>query len=150
MIISVCRALYLRARHELSLVSFAPLHFLRELREKCERVSNDNQICDREDRRVLILIDGDDILGAFHAREVLNSSTDTTGDVERWLYGLAGLTNLVAIGQPASIDDGASSTCGAAQRGSKFLNEMEIFGFTQTATTADNDTGVFERRSFAG
>lgn len=131
-------------------MGFAPLHFLRELRENSEGVSNDTQIRDREDRRVLIFIDGHDILGAFHAREVLNSSADTTGDVERWLYGLAGLTNLVAIGQPAGVDYGASGTCGAAQCGGKFLNEMEILGFTKTATTAYYDAGVFERRSFAG
>ena len=98
---------------------------------------------------MLVFVDGDDVLGTLHACQVLNGSADSAGNIEGWFDRLAGLTNLVAVGQPTRIDDGTSGTGGAAQRSSKFLNEMEILGFTQTATAAYNNAGVFERRSFA-
>src|SRR5947209_18091553 len=108
------------------LLCFAAFHFLRQLWQNGQGISNDAQISNREDGCMLIFIDGHDILGTLHPRQVLNSPTDTASNIERWFDGLAGLTNLVAVGQPASIDDSASRTCRASQSSSQLLDEVEV------------------------
>ncbi len=126
------------------LLRFALLYFLGELWQDSERVADDAQVGNREDGRVLIFVDGDDVFGAFHAREMLDRATDADGDVERWLDGLAGLPDLVAVGEPAGIDDGACRACRAAQGGRQFLNEVIVLGFAQATPAAYDYAGVFE------
>ena len=131
------------------LLSFASFHFLGELWQDGQGIPNDTEVGNREDGRVLIFVDGDDVFGAFHTGEMLDGAADTTGNVERWFYGFAGLSNLVAVGQPASIDDGASCAGRTTEGSSKFLHQVEIFGFAQAASTADDDAGVFQGWAFA-
>jgi hypothetical protein len=133
-----------------ALLSLALLYFFRELRKDRKNITNDTKVGNREDRCMLIFIDGHDILGAFHACQVLNGPADTTGDVESWFNRLAGLPNLVAIGQPARIDDGTRSTGSATQCRSQFLDEAKVFRLAQATTSTDDDAGIFQCRSFAG
>src|SRR5260370_39628847 len=111
------------------LLCFALLHFLGELRQDGERVADDAQVGNREDGRVLIFVDGDDVLGTLHAREMLDRAADADGDVERWLDGPAGLPDLVAVGEPAGIDDGAWSARRAPQGRCQFRDEAIALGF---------------------
>src|SRR5947208_2869760 len=73
----------------------------------------------------------------------------TGGDIERWFHGLAGLANLVAVGQPTGIDDGTCGTSCPTEGGGKLLHQVEILSFAEAAATTDNDAGVFERWPFA-
>ena len=58
-----------------------------------------------EDRRLLVLVDGDDVLRALHAHHVLGRAGDAGGDVDVRLHDLAGLADLVAVRHPAGVDD---------------------------------------------
>src|SRR5437588_313869 len=73
---------------------FALLHFLSKLWKNGQGISNDTEVGDREDRCVLIFVDGDNILGAFPACQVLNCSTDTTGNIERWFHCLGRVSTM--------------------------------------------------------
>src|SRR5207245_4808700 len=90
-----------------------------------------------------------DVIRSLHPREVLNSSTDTTGDIERRFHRLPGLPDLVAVGQPTGIDNGAGGASGTAKCSGQFFHQAEVLGFTQTATAADDYIGIFKRRAFA-
>src|SRR3989442_12865396 len=98
---------------------------------------------------MLIFIDRHNILGTLHTSEVLNRSTNTAGDVERWLDRLTGLTDLIAVGQPTGINNGTRGTGSTTQRGCQFFHKVVIIGFAQTATTTDDHAGLFQSRSFA-
>ena len=99
-------------------LSFALFYFLCQLRKNGQRISYNTKICNREDRSVLIFINGDDIFGAFHACNMLNSTADTGSNVEAWFYRLACLSDLIAIRQPASINNGTGCAGGTAGAGS--------------------------------
>ena len=58
-----------------------------------------------EDRRLLVLVDRDDVLRALHAHHVLRGAGDAGGDVDGGLDDLAGLADLVAVGHPTGVDD---------------------------------------------
>src|SRR5579863_3277303 len=131
------------------LLRFALFHFLGELRQDGQRIADDAQVGNREDRRVLIFIDGDDVFGTFHAREMLDSAADADGHVERGLDGLARLPDLVAVGQPTGIDDCARRASRTAQRRRKFFDQVVVLGFAQAATTAHDYAGIFKRGAFA-
>src|SRR5947209_6520191 len=94
--------------HQLYLMRFALLYFLGEPRKNGQDISNNTKVGNREDGRVLILVDGYDVFRAFHTCEMLDCSTDTTGNIERWFYCFAGLTNLVTVRQPACINNSTS------------------------------------------
>ena len=63
---------------------------------------------------MLVFVDGDNVLGTFHTREVLDSAADATGDVQGWFYGFTCLPDLVAERQPSGIDDGTCCARGTA------------------------------------
>ena len=63
------------------------------------------EIRDREDRSLLVLVDGDDVLRALHPDHVLGGPRDPGRDVDRRLDGLAGLADLMGVGHPARVDD---------------------------------------------
>src|SRR5438105_7450719 len=80
---------------------------LGDLRKERERVAHDAEIGDREDRRVLVLVDRDDPLRLLHADHVLRGSADADRDVDLGLDRLAGLPDLQAVRHPAGIDHGS-------------------------------------------
>src|SRR5581483_6704754 len=129
-------------------MSFTSFHFLRELWQDGKGVANDTEVSNGEDGRVLIFADGDDVFGTLHTGEVLDGTADATGNVERGLYRLAGLSDLVTVGQPARIDDGAGRTGRTAESSSKLFHQVEIVGFAQAAPTTDDDARVFQGWSF--
>ena len=96
--------------YQMYLMCFALLHFLGEPRKNGQGISNDTEVGNRKDGRVLILVDSYDVFRAFHTCEMLDCSTDTTGNIERWFYCFAGLTNLVTVRQPACINNSTSGT----------------------------------------
>ena len=83
----------------------ARLEQLDELREHLVHVTHDAEVGDTEDRRLLVLVDRDDVLGALHTDHVLRRTGDAGGDVDVRLDDLAGLADLVAVRNPAGIDD---------------------------------------------
>jgi curli biogenesis system outer membrane secretion channel CsgG len=70
---------------------------------------------DLEDRGVFVLVDGDDGLGILHARKVLDRARDADRDVDFGGDDLAGLADLIVVGDIARIDRGARCADGGAQ-----------------------------------
>ncbi len=64
------------------------------------------RVGDREDRRLLVVVDRDGVLRAFHADPVLGGTRDAGSDVDGGLDDLAGLADLVAVGNPTGVDNG--------------------------------------------
>ena len=93
--------------------SAARLERLDQLGQHLVDVAHDAEVGDTEDRRLLVLVDGDDVLGALHADQVLGRTRDAAGHVDRRLHDLAGLTDLVGVGNPTGVDDGAACAGGA-------------------------------------
>jgi hypothetical protein len=80
-----------------------------------EEIADEAVIGDLEDRRLLVLVDGDDDLRILHAGEMLDRAGDADRDVEVGRHDLAGLADLPVIGGIAGIDRGARGAHGRAE-----------------------------------
>ena len=74
------------------------------LRHQFKQIANQAVIGDLEDRRIGILVDGDDDFRLLHPGKVLDGAGNTDGDVKLRGDDLAGLTDLIVIGHKAGID----------------------------------------------
>src|SRR5919108_2781489 len=104
------------------------LHGLGELGEDLVEIAHDTQVGELEDRRVRVLVDRDDVLGALHADLVLDRPGDARGQVQLRRDGLAGLADLGGVRVPAGVDDG---TCGGnrpTERSGELLAQLESLG----------------------
>src|SRR5687768_16737985 len=63
-------------------VGLASAELLLEFRHDLEEVADEAVVGDLEDRRLLVLVDGDVDLRVLHAGEVLDRPRDADGDVE--------------------------------------------------------------------
>lgn len=63
-----------------------------------EEIADEAVVRDLEDRRLLVLIDGDDDLRVLHAGQVLDRAGNADGDVELRRHDLAGLAHLPVVG----------------------------------------------------
>ena len=106
-------------------LSFAALHFFRQLRKNRENITNYTEVRDREDRRILIFIDSDNMLGAFHAHGMLNRAADATGDVKGRLDRLAGLPDLVLVWVEAGVGGRAGRADRRAEGVGELLDDLE-------------------------
>jgi len=98
---------------------------------------------------VLVFVDRYNVLGAFHACQVLDSAADATGDVEGRFHGFPRLPNLITIGQPASVDNSTRSSCSAAQCSGEFFYQVKVLRFAQASPTTHDDTCILQRWTFA-
>lgn len=73
------------------------------------------------DRRVLVLVDGDDGLGILHARQVMDRARDADRDIDFGRDDLAGLANQMVIGHIARV----YTRAGCAHGGVELVGERE-------------------------
>src|SRR5919201_379763 len=78
-----------------------------ELRQDLEEVADKTIVGDLEDRRLLVLVDGDDHLGVLHAGQMLDRAGDADRDIKFRGHHLAGLADLPVVRRIAGIDRGA-------------------------------------------
>src|SRR5215204_661296 len=131
----------IRVRRDLqegALAALAGLHGLGELRDDLVEVADDAEVGELEDRRVRVLVDRDDVLGALHPDLVLDRAGDARGEVELRRDGLAGLADLGGVGVPARGDDRA------AERAGQLLERLEALGLAEPAAAGDEDVGVLD------
>src|SRR5215218_7136647 len=92
-----------------------------------EQIADEADVGDLEDRRLVVLVDGDDGLGILHPGEVLDGARNADGNVELRSDDLAGLANLVIVGRIARIDRGAAGADGGAELvGERVEQSMEL------------------------
>src|SRR4051812_2777690 len=115
-----------------------------ELRQDLVEVAHDAEVRELEDRRVLVLVDCDDVLRGLHAHLVLDRSGDASREVELGRDRLAGLPDLRRVRVPARVDDGARGRHGPAERIGELLGELEVLGLTETAAATHEDVGVLD------
>src|SRR4051795_11919376 len=84
-----------RARSALRRALFPLFDLFRELRHDVEQITDDAAVDELEDRRLGVLVDGDDRLRCLHAGPVLDRAGDADRHVELWRDGLACLPDLV-------------------------------------------------------
>src|ERR1700690_3852911 len=78
-----------------------------KFRQRRIKIRDQAVIGDLEDWRLLVLVDGDDDLRILHAGEMLDRAGDADRDVKLRCNNLAGLADLVVVGDEAGIDCGA-------------------------------------------
>ena len=91
------------------------LDFLNQLGNDLVQIADNAVGGNVEDGGVLVLVDGDDVLGILHTGNVLDGTGDAQRNVDAGMHGLAGLTDLMVSGEPALIGDGTGSTDNTAQ-----------------------------------
>src|SRR3546814_8540262 len=69
-----------------------------ELRHDLEQLADEAEVGDLEDRRVVVLVDGDGGLGILLADEVVDGAGVADGDVEFGRDALAGRAALIVVG----------------------------------------------------
>ena len=102
------------------------LHRGRRLGQDREQVADDAEVDELEDRRLLVLVDGDDRLGRLHAGPVLDRARDAAGDVELRRHLLAGLADLRRVRVPAGVHGRPRGPHGGAERVGEVLDLGEV------------------------
>ena len=119
-----------------------------ELRQHLEQVADQAVIGDLEDRRLLVLVDGDDDLAVLHAGEVLDGARDADGDVELRRDDLAGLADLLVVRRVAGIDRRARG----AHRGAELVGHAAsmTLKFSAEPSARPPETTIRPRSAPAG
>src|SRR3954463_3795829 len=120
------------------------LHCLSQLGQDLVQVADDAQVGELEDRRVLVLVDRDDVLRGLHADLVLDRAGDAGREVELRRDGLAGLADLRGVRVPAGVDDRARGGDRAPERAGELLERLEALRVAQPAAAGDQDVGVLD------
>src|SRR3954462_8018226 len=120
------------------------LHRSGELRQDLVQVADDAEVGELEDRRVLVLVDRDDVLARLHADLVLDRARDAGREVQLRSDRLAGLADLCRVRVPAGIDHRARGGNRAAERLGEVLTELEALGLAQAAAAGHEDVGVLD------
>src|SRR2546422_5146603 len=118
------------------------LEFLGQRRDHLEEVGHDAVIGDLEDRRLRVLVDGDDDLRGAHAGQVLDGARDAEAEVELGRDRAAGLADLEAVRPPAGVHRGARGADGGADHLAHVLQNYVVLGAFHAAPTGDDDLGL--------
>src|SRR2546425_5246526 len=118
------------------------LEFLGQRRDHLEEVGHDAVIGDLEDRRLRVLVDGDDDLRGAHAGQVLDGARDAEAEVELGRDRAAGLADLEAVRPPAGVHRGARGADGGADHLAHVLQNYVVLGAFHAAPTGDDDFGL--------
>ena len=118
-----------------------------KLRQGLEQVADETVVGHLEDRRFLVLVDGNDDLQVLHAGQMLDGTGNAAGDVKIRGNHLAGLANLPVVGGIARIDGSARGANGGTELvGDGKDDFLELFRRAQCTTTGDDDLGGGEFR----
>src|SRR5437588_6735020 len=107
-------------------------------------VSDYAQVGDGEDGGLAVLVDGDDVLGSLHPHHVLGGAGDAAGDVHGGFDGFAGLADLVGVGDPAGVDDGARGPGRGPQELGQLLDHLVLGGLPEAPAPGDDDGGLVQ------
>src|SRR5688500_9436567 len=97
----------------------------REFRQGLIKVGDQPVIGDLEDRRFLVLVDGDDQLGVLHAGQMLDRAGNADRNVKLGRDHFAGLPDLPIIRRIAGVD---RRPRGADRRAELVRHRFDVFG----------------------
>ncbi len=120
------------------------LHFFSQRRDDVEQIAHDRIVGDFEDRRLGVLVHGDDGPRAFHAHDVLNGAADAEREIKLGRDRLARRADLAVHGEPAGVADGARGRQFAAERLGELLGHLDVFLLFDAAADGDDDFGLRE------
>ena len=110
------------------------LQCLGQRRNGLKEVRDEAVIRDLEDRCLGVLVDRDDDLRVLHPREMLDRAGDADGDIDFGGDDLAGLADLIIIGDIARVDRRAAGADARAELvGERFDDRVEVFRVLQRA-----------------
>src|SRR3546814_7760859 len=98
----------------------------RQVRHGAEQVGDEAEVGDLEDRGVLVLVDRDDRLRILHARKVLDRARNADREIDLRGNDLAGLADLIIVGDIARVDRGARSTERSEEHTSELQSLMRL------------------------
>src|SRR3954449_2157661 len=104
-----------------SLAALLRLDRLGQLRQDLVEVADHAEVGELEDRRVRVLVDGEDVLGALHSDLVLDRARDSRREIELRRDRLPGLADLRRVRVPAGVDHGTRRSNGAAESARELL-----------------------------
>ena len=116
---------------------------LGQLGHDLEQVADQADVRDLEDRRFLVLVDGDDGLRILHSGEVLDRARNADRDIDLRSDDLAGLADLIVVGRIARIDRGAARADRRAELvGERIEQRVELFRRAERAAARHDDLGA--------
>ena len=114
------------------------------------QVPHDGVVGVREDRRLGIVVDREQLLRALTACDVLRRSADPARDVEVGRHLRPGLADLIRVRTPARARDDARATDSTVEQRRELLDDREPFGRADATPAGDDDLRVGERDLAAG
>ena len=108
------------------LLSLCSLQLLGQSGNYLVQVAYDTVVSHIEDRRGLILVDGNNEIRLFHTCYMLNSTGDTDCKVNLRTNGLTGLSNLQILGLPAIIYNCTGAGYGTAKNLCQIVQDLEV------------------------
>src|SRR5579871_6071288 len=111
-----------------------------EFGKRLEQIGDEAVIGDLENRRFLILVDGDDHFRILHAGEMLDRAGNADGKIKLGRHHFAGLADLPVVRRIAGIDRGARG----ADRGPELVGDgldvfREVFLASKRPAAGDDD-----------
>ena len=105
------------------------------------KIGHDAVIGDSEYRRIAVRVNGNNGIGVFHARDMLDRARDPAGDIEPGTHRLACLPYLMGTRYPACFDDIACGSDLTAQYAGQFFNDLKFFRRAHTPAAGDDNIG---------
>ena len=112
-------------------------------------VTDDGEVGVLEDRRVRVLVDGDDGAGALHADLVLDRARDPARDIELRRDRLPGLADLGRVRIPACVHYRPGRGDRASEGLGEILDQRETLGLPEPASSRHDHVGVLDRGALA-
>ena len=111
------------------------------------QITNDTIVGDIEDRCILILVDGNDDIGLFHAGNMLDRTGNTDCEVNMRTDSLTSLANLQFLRLPACINNCSGAGYCSTQNSSQIIQKLEVFSRTNTTAAGNKDLGSRDIRN---
>ena len=111
---------------------------LNKFGDRLKQIGDQPIVGNLKDRRLRILVDGDDHLAVFHSRQVLDRAGNSDRDIEVRRDDLAGLPDLVVVGHEAGIHRGAGGADRGIQLVRKLLQDPEVVAAAHAAASGND------------
>ena len=113
---------------------------LLEIRQHREQIADQAVIGDLENRRLLILVDGDDDLAVLHAGQMLDRARNADRDVKIRRDDLAGLADLLVVRRVAASTAAREAPIAAPSLSASGLDELlKVLAGSHAAAAGDDD-----------